>query len=235
MKGFEDLKRDIVESWGWTKLVIEKKILHWTRITAFVGIVSVGALLWSLFHDPTTDDESIEKSSAEDKKVSAWLEVLDVSLSKTSLSIPASLEIELQNKSNRRTIEGSLLEIDLGRNRVKVCDWSAKFRGEWEETGSQNRVRIRLMTLEPRETFSLRCLISDAGFEKILLGGVNVQNRIEIQYSDIQTTSGGKLISRLETVLVVVSWILGIGISLGIVIGVWQIGNYLIERYLHKK
>ena len=224
MKQFDAIKRQ----------VIENKLLHWTRIAAVVGIVGIGAALWQLYHEPTIHDESIEQSSAEDEKVSPWLDVVDISLSKTSLSIPASLEIELRNRSNTRTVEGALVDIDLGRNRVEACDWSAKVRGKLEETGSQNRVRIRLMTLEPRESFSLRCLISDAGFEKILLGGGNVRNRIEIQSSDIQTSLGGKLMYRLETILVVVSWILGIGISCGIVLGLWKIGDYLIERYLHK-
>ena len=156
--------------------VIEKKLLHWTRIAAVVGIVGVGAAVWQLYHKPTMGDKSVENSSAEDEKLSPLLEVLDVSLSKTSLSIPASLEIELRNRSNKRAVEGPILDIDLGRNRVETCDWSAKSRGEWEETGSENRVRIRLMILEPRESFSIRCLISDTGFEKILLGGGNARN-----------------------------------------------------------
>lgn len=215
--------------------VIEKKLLHWTRIAAVVGIVGVGAAVWQLYHKPTMGDKSVENSSAEDEKLSPLLEVLDVSLSKTSLSIPASLEIELRNRSNKRAVEGPILDIDLGRNRVETCDWSAKSRGEWEETGSENRVRIRLMILEPRESFSIRCLISDTGFEKILLGGGNARNMIEIRSSHVQATSGGDLISGLETLLLVVSWILGIGISCGVVLGAWKVGDYLIERHLHKK
>ena len=224
MKQFDAIRRQLVQ----------KKLLHWTRITAFAGIVGVGAALWQLYDQPTIHDASIEQSSVEDEKVSPGLDVVGIFLSNTSLSIPASLEIELRNSSNTQTVQGALVDIDLGRNRVEACDWSARLRGELEETGSKSRVRIRLVTLEPLETFSLRCLISDAGFEKILLGGGNVRNRIEIQSSAIRTTLGGRLLSRLEPVLGVVSWILGIGISLGILVGIWRIGDNLIDRYFHR-